>query len=105
MELQSGLRMIAFTSPVTYACPLLTRAGGWSLTAWLGVIHETDGSVPRFAAFRNESSGAMSASCWSCFTSVNHGSGFQIPGVFAFCGTALQSISSSAQSGCEPLST
>jgi hypothetical protein len=97
--------MTAFTTLVTYACPRETRPGGCSLTDCAGVSHETDGSAPRLAARRNAPNGSTSSPCRSSCTVSNHGSGFQIPGVAAFCPTALHSIASSAQSGCEPLKT
>jgi hypothetical protein len=43
-----------------------------------------------------------SPSWWSSRTVSNHGSGFQMPGVFAFCGTDPHNMSPSAQSGCKP---
>ncbi len=43
--------------------------------------------------------------CLSWRTVVNHGSGFQLPGVLALCGTDPQIISSSSQSGSVPVNT
>ena len=74
-------------------------AGGWSLTACAGVIHETDGSVPASASSKKSASGRTFESWPSLRTVSNHGSGFQIPGVVAFCGTGAQNIASSLQSG------
>ena len=52
MLLQSGLRMIALTRPVTYVWPALIRPGGCSDTVPFGVTHDTDGKVPFLAALR-----------------------------------------------------
>src|SRR5207248_10706121 len=101
----SGPRMAALMSRVTYFSPALTVPGGCSLTDWLGTIQDTAGRRPRRAAVKECASEAMLWSWWSSRTVVNHGSGFQIPGVWAFCGTGLQDIASSAQSGSEPLET
>ena len=38
-------------------------------------------------------------------TVSNHGSGFQMPGVFELCGTGAQNIALSAQSGWSPFAT
>src|SRR5580765_4703165 len=98
--------MIAFTSVVTYACPAETRAGGWSLTLCVGTIHDTAGSLPFFAALKKLPSGVTFEVCQFSRTVENQGSGFQMPGVFAFCGIGLQLIAaSSSQSGCVPLKT
>jgi len=47
----------------------------------------------------------MLPSWLSCFTVVNQGSGFQISGVPAFCGFALQVAAPLAQSGWVPSAT
>ena len=60
VESQSGLRMIALTTFVTYAWPVDTSPGGCSLTAPFGVIHETAGSVPFFAAVKKSLIGVTS---------------------------------------------
>ena len=77
--------MIALTTLVTKLWPALTSPGGCSLTRWLGITHETAGSVPRFAIANRCLIGTMLRSSWSALTVSNHGSGFQIPGVPAFC--------------------
>ena len=56
MLFQSGLRMIALISPVTYVWPLLISAGGCSDTRPLGAIHDTAGRVPAFAAAKKSDS-------------------------------------------------
>ena len=50
VESQLGPPMIALTTFVTYAWPADTSPGGCSLTAPFGLIQETAGSVPFFAA-------------------------------------------------------
>ena len=73
------------------------------LADWLfGMTHETAGKRPRRAAAKNFLIGSTFRSSWSRRTVSNHGSGFQIPGVFALCRTGLQTIASSSQSGCAP---
>jgi hypothetical protein len=49
--------------------------------------------------------GLMFRSWWSRRTVVNHGSGFQIPGVAALCKTGRQAAAPSSQSGCAPAKT
>ena len=53
----------------------------------------------------NSLNGATFSRSPSCVTVSNRGSGFQMPGVFAFCGSDLQSIWLSSQSGWPPLKT
>src|SRR3954452_12548413 len=105
VDFHSGLRISMLTIPVTYAWPTLIRAGGCSLTLCDGVTHETAGSVPLRAAWTKSRNGATFALWPSCLTVVNHGSGFQIPGVEAFCGIVVQNIVSSSQSGSPPCTT
>jgi hypothetical protein len=100
VELQSGLRMTAFTSFVTYASRDETRLGGCTLTRSFGATHATAGNSPRRAAVKKSRSGAMSWSCPPARTVAKYGSGFQIPGVFESCRTGAQTFESSAQSGC-----
>jgi hypothetical protein len=47
----------------------------------------------------------MFSPCPSAFTVSKYGSGFQMPGVFASCGSDLQNIPLLSQSGCVPLKT
>src|SRR5436305_14861134 len=94
---QSLLRMIALTRPVAYAWPTDTRAGGCSLTAGAGTIHDTAGSFPVRAASKKSCNGTTFSASRSCRTVSKYGSGFQIPGVFEFCGTGAQNIASSPQ--------
>src|SRR5215813_9306773 len=94
--------MIALIALVTYACPRVTSAGGCSLTRLLGVSHETSGSVPALASAKKSCIGTMFPSWWSWWTVLNHGNGFQMPGVYEFCHFVLQTIPPSSQSGCAP---
>src|ERR671933_1488018 len=105
VDLQSGPRMAAFTSLVTYVWPAVTRPGGCSLTAPGGLTHDTAGSVPVRAASKYCDSETTFPTWPSACTVVNEGSGFQIPGVFAPCRTDSQIMSSSSQSGSVPEKT
>src|SRR4051794_3009273 len=106
VDFQSGPRMIAFTTDVTHAWPELTRAGGCSLTPSLGITHDTFGSVPRRAARKKFVTDWMFFNWPFWRTVVNHGSGFQIPGVPALWWWLLQKTApSSRQSGSSPLKT
>src|ERR1700704_835515 len=97
--------MIALITPVTYAWPRRIEGGGGSLRACGGASQETEGSAPVRAACMKSLNGATFPRCRSCSTVSNHGSGFQMPGVLAFCGNALQNIALDPQSGCVPLKT
>src|SRR4029079_1668612 len=105
VDFQSLPRIAALTSFVTYAWPAVTRPGGCSLTDPVGLIQETAGSLPVFAALKYSESVVMFDSCPSSLTVSKNGSGFQIPGVFAPCLTDSQIISSSSQSGSVPVKT
>src|SRR5262245_27421473 len=105
VDLQSLPRIAALTSFVTYAWPALTSPGGCSETEPVGLIHETAGRVPVFAALKYCDSVVMFPSCPSSLTVSKYGSGFQIPGVLAPCFTDSQIISSSSQSGSVPVKT
>src|SRR5436190_2191692 len=105
VDFQALERMIEFTTPVTYACPRETSAGGCSLTLSVGTTHEIDGSLWCARSLNNAGSGSMLRSWWSSRTVSKYGSGFQMPGVFEFWGTGAQNILSSAQSGWVPLPT
>ena len=98
--------MIALISVVTYACPADTSPGGCSLTLPDGAIHDTAGSVPLFAALKKLRSDVTLSSCQFSRTVSKYGSGFQMPGVLAFCGIALHvTAPSSSQSGSVPFIT
>ena len=106
MLFQSELCMIASISPVTYVCPALTRAGGCSETWWLGTIHDSAGSLPAFAAEKNRFRDCTLDRWPSWATSVNDGSGFQIPGVVDDWCIALQVMFALiSQSGSVPVKT
>src|SRR5918912_390042 len=98
VDFHSGPRIAAFTRFVTYDSPAVTSPGGCSLTAPVGLIHETAGSLPAFAALKYSDSVVMFCSSPSCWTVSKYGSGFQMPGVFAPCLTDSQIISSFSQS-------
>lgn len=102
VESQSGPCMIAFTTAVTYASPLATDDRGCSETSSLGTTHETAGRTPFVAAPKKLPIDWMLPSWPSCWTVVNHGSGFQIPGVFASWRTGAHVAASSSQSGSVP---
>src|SRR5690349_6465819 len=108
LVLHSGPSITALTRSVTYAWPELTRLGGCSLCASSGTTQETVGNVPLRAAAVNLVMSWTLPSSWSSWTSVNQGSGFQMPGVVALCGCRVafvQTIASSEQSGWRPLLT
>src|SRR5437763_7604966 len=98
--------MTALIRPVTYVWPALTSAVGCSETLPLGSIQETAGSVPFLAAAKKFDRDWMLPSSPSWATSLNDGSGFQIPGVFGPCCTGAQVIElSDSQSGSVPWNT
>ena len=98
--------MTALISVVTYAWPADTRPGGCSLTFCAGVIHDTAGSFPAFAAVKKLRRDVMLSSCQFSRTVSKYGSGFQMPGVFASCGIAAHvTAASSRQSGSVPFMT
>src|SRR5712691_10687899 len=97
--------MIELITCVTNAWPSVSRPGGCSLTLEFGVTHDTAGKVPVRAAAKKLDIEVMLQSWWLLRTVSNHGSGFQIPGVFGLWRTALQSIAPSSQSGSVPLKT
>src|SRR3954451_17397926 len=90
VDFQSGPRITALTRIVTHSCPALTRAGGCSLTRLFGTIQETFGSLPRRAALKTFVTEVTFLSWPPARTVVNHGNGFQIPGVFALWWRLLQ---------------
>ena len=57
------------------------------------------------AARKKSFNGWTLPSWWSCSTSSKRGSGFQMPGVCALCGTCGQNIVLSVQSGWLPFAT
>src|SRR5579859_330488 len=67
--------MIVSISPVTYVCPTLINAGGWSETLWLGTTHDTAGSWFLRTALKNELSDWMLPSWWSLWTVSKYRSG------------------------------
>ncbi len=83
----------------------MTWLGGCSLTWLFGVTHDTAGSRPRRAARKKRAIEVTSRSWWSSRTVSNQGSGFQIPGVFARCRIAAQTIAPVSQSGSLPAKT
>src|ERR1700751_1946078 len=97
--------MIELIRPVTYDCPRVARAGGCSLTLSAGTIHDTEGRRLRERSLKRACNGSMSRSCWSCFTVLKKGCGFQVPDGLEVWGIGAQNILLSAQSGCVPLST
>src|SRR5690349_19548824 len=106
VDFQSGPDMTALTRPVTYDWPALTRARGCSLTASDGTTQLTDGRWPVCAAVRKWCTDTMFCSWSSWWTVVKYGSGFQMPGVLALCGTRGQVMSASfSQSGSSPRAT
>src|SRR4051812_10273867 len=103
---QSGPRMIALTTLVTYAWPAVTLDGGCSLTRSLGITHETAGSRPVLAARKKLEMDCTLPRWWLFLTVSKNGSGFHIDGVSGRCLTASQeSASSCSQSGSFPLKT
>src|SRR4029079_1211878 len=98
--------MILLMRNVVYDSPSCTLAGGCSLTDFVGTIHETDGIAFASTAATKLSTVWMLLSWPAALTVSNCGSGFQIDGVFAFCGTGTHSIASgSVQSGSSPVKT
>ena len=99
---QSGLRMTASTTRVTYACPALMLAGGCSRPP----RRARPTSPPAASPLRRveEAAHGCTLRVWpSRRTVVNDGSGFQMSGVCALCGRACRSASPSTQSGWSPL--
>ena len=85
---------------------MLTSAGGCSLTAPFGTTQLTAGRVPAWTSAKKLSSVWTFPTSLSWRTVVNEGSGFQIPGVPADCGSGGQVIApSSSQSGSVPSAT
>ena len=106
MLFQSELCMTASISPVTYVCPALTSPGGCSDTCPDGTTQESAGSLPAFAAEKNSFRDCTLDRWPSWATSVNDGSGFQIPGVVDDWCTALQVMFALiSQSGSVPVKT
>ncbi len=72
----------------------------------MGQTHDTAGSVPALAAVMKSARSRTLPSSLSVCTVVKYGSGFQIPGVAAFCFAVGVAISSaSAVSGSVPEKT
>ena len=103
VDFQSGPCMIMLISPVTYDWPFVIRAGGCSLTAFVGATQETAGRRPAFAALSKLVERPEVGELMSVWTSSNQGSGFTMPDVVEFCGTGAQNIALFLQSGSWPL--
>src|SRR5262249_28128296 len=85
-----------------YACPVAIDAGGCSETLWFGITQATFGRLPPLASSKKSPTERMLPSWPSCRTVVNHGSGFQMPGVAADWEIGAQVASPSSQSGSVP---
>src|SRR5439155_24396283 len=100
---QFGPRITVFTTRVTHAWPRVMEAAGCSLSNWLGITHETAGSVPRAAASKNPDDGAIAESSWSSCTVTKSGSGLNTGGVPCTKGSSRGQLwTPSGQSGGVP---
>ena len=90
MSRQSGLCMIALMSSVTYALAGADERGGCSLTLLFGYDPGDGGQRAVFAAGKKLLSVCMLPSWLSWLDGLEVRSGFQMPGVLAFCGTGAQ---------------